>query len=185
MIVNIKVWVRCPIRVLQLFFLVLTMFSSTWECVASSGQLNSSLFVRVAQSSDAAPSNVALKAVDGVGATFSLTGDVPGSFWTAELGRPYALTSIELVNRTAPNDREMDGLTLRLFNIDDQIVFQTGVTNPGSGGTWTVSLPAGKPQTRPIPAASPRPRPSQPPGREPAHRQPTRPANQQSAISKS
>ena len=48
-----------------------------------------------------------------------------------------------------------------------------------------VSLSAGKPQTRPIPPASPRPRPSQPPGREPVHRQPTRPANQQSAISKS
>ena len=48
-----------------------------------------------------------------------------------------------------------------------------------------VSLSAAKPQTRPIPAASPRPRPSQPPGREPVHRQPTGPANQQSAISKS
>ena len=33
-----------------------------------------------------------------------------------------------------------------------------------------VSLPAGKPQTRPIPAAPSRPRPSQPPGREPVHR---------------
>ncbi|HJY03367.1 MAG TPA: glycosyl hydrolase family 65 protein, partial [Streptosporangiaceae bacterium] len=48
-----------------------------------------------------------------------------------------------------------------------------------------VSLSAAKPQTRPIPPASPRPRPSQPPGREPVHRRPTGPANQQSAISKS
>ena len=48
-----------------------------------------------------------------------------------------------------------------------------------------VSLSAAKPQTRPIPPASPRPRPSQPPGREPVHRLPTGPANQQSAISKS
>lgn len=42
---------------------------------------------------------------------------------------------------------------------------------------WPVSLPAAKPQTRPIPPASPRPRPSQPAGREPVHRQPTGPAN--------
>jgi alpha,alpha-trehalose phosphorylase len=48
-----------------------------------------------------------------------------------------------------------------------------------------VSLPAGKPQIRPVPPASPRPRPSQPPGREPVHRQPAVPANQQSAVSKS
>ena len=48
-----------------------------------------------------------------------------------------------------------------------------------------VSLSAAKPQTRPIPLVSPRPRPSQPPGREPAYRPPTGPANQQSAISKS
>jgi len=33
-----------------------------------------------------------------------------------------------------------------------------------------VTLPAGKPHVRPIPAAPSRPRPSQPPGREPAHR---------------
>ena len=36
-----------------------------------------------------------------------------------------------------------------------------------------VTLPAGKPQARPIPAAPPLPRPSQPPGREPVHRRPT------------
>jgi len=35
-----------------------------------------------------------------------------------------------------------------------------------------VSLAAGKPQGRPIPAAPSRPRPSQPPGREPVHRRP-------------
>jgi alpha,alpha-trehalose phosphorylase len=36
-----------------------------------------------------------------------------------------------------------------------------------------VTLSAGKPHVRPIPAAPSRPRPSQPPGREPAHRPPT------------
>ena len=37
-----------------------------------------------------------------------------------------------------------------------------------------VTLPAGKPHVRPIPAAPSRPRPSQPPGREPVHRTPTK-----------
>jgi alpha,alpha-trehalose phosphorylase len=41
----------------------------------------------------------------------------------------------------------------------------------------TVSLSAGKPQARPIPAAPSRTRPSQPPGREPAHREPAGSAN--------
>jgi len=38
----------------------------------------------------------------------------------------------------------------------------------------TLSLEAGKPQARPIPAAPSRPRPAQPPGREPARRQPAK-----------
>jgi alpha,alpha-trehalose phosphorylase len=42
-----------------------------------------------------------------------------------------------------------------------------------------VRLSAGQPQTRPILAVPPRTRPSQPPGREPVHRQPTGPADQQ------
>ena len=37
-----------------------------------------------------------------------------------------------------------------------------------------VTLLAGKPHVRPVPAAPSRPRPSQPPGREPVHRPPTR-----------
>ena len=41
----------------------------------------------------------------------------------------------------------------------------------------TVSVPAGQPQARPIPAASPRTRPSQPPGREPVRREPAGSAN--------
>ncbi len=103
----------------------------------------SSRFSRIAQSSDASPTNGAPQAVDGATGTFSLTGDLPGSYWMAELGRPFPLSRVELVNRLAPADTEIEGLTLRLYNIDDQIVFQTGVTNPGSGGTWGTDLPAG------------------------------------------
>ena len=110
---------------------------------AAEGQLPSSLFVRVAQSSDAASTNVASRALDGANGTFSLTADAPGSYWAAELGRPYSLTRIEVVNLTAPDDAAMNGLTLRLFNMDDQVVFQTTLTNPGSGGTSVLSLPTG------------------------------------------
>ena len=111
--------------------------------LGAEGQIPSAQFIRVLQSSDAAATNVAAQAMDGNGLTFSLTTDTPGSFWQAELGRAYALTRVELVNRAAPNDAAMGGLTLRLLNMDDQVVFETGVTNPGSGGVFGVNLPAG------------------------------------------
>jgi alpha,alpha-trehalose phosphorylase len=47
----------------------------------------------------------------------------------------------------------------------------------------TVSLSAGKPQARPIPAAPSRTRPSQPPGREPVHREPAGPRTSQGSVS--
>jgi len=100
-------------------------------------------FSRVFQSSDATATNTAAKAVDGLTATFSLTADLPGSYWMAELGRPFTFQRIELVNRIAPVDVEMAGLTLSVLNLDDQVVFQTGLTNPGSGGIAVINLPAG------------------------------------------
>ena len=116
---------------------------AAWPCGAADGRLPVSRFVRVAQSSDAGPNNRAGKALDGTNGTFSLTANTPGSYWTAELGRPYGLDRIELVNRDAPNDNEMAGLNLDLFDIDDQVVFQIGLTNPGPGATQTVILPTG------------------------------------------
>ena len=100
-------------------------------------------FLSVVQSTDASSSNVASRAVDGSSATYSLTADLPGSYWLAALGRPFPLDRIEVVNRPAPGDSELAGLTLRLFNLDDQVVFQTILTNPGPGGTAVVSLPPG------------------------------------------
>ncbi|PYI89437.1 MAG: hypothetical protein DME26_01290 [Verrucomicrobia bacterium] len=97
----------------------------------------------VVQSSNASSTNGALAAVDGNITTSSLTANLPGSYWVAELGRPFRLDRIEAVNRPAPNAAELDGLTLRLFSIDDQIVFETAITNPGAGGTWSMNLPAG------------------------------------------
>ena len=100
-------------------------------------------FLSVMQSTDASPSNVAIRAVDGSSATYSLTADLPGSFWLAALGRPYPVQRIEVVNRFAPGDTELAGLALRVLNLDDQVVFQTTLANPGSGGTAFVSLPPG------------------------------------------
>ena len=45
---------------------------------AAEGRLPASLFVRVAQSSDAAATNTASRAVDGATTTFSLTTNAPG-----------------------------------------------------------------------------------------------------------
>ncbi|HVY71759.1 MAG TPA: lamin tail domain-containing protein, partial [Verrucomicrobiae bacterium] len=110
---------------------------------ATDGLLDPARFVHITQSSDATSANIAARAMDGTSATFSLTADEPGSHWRAELGRHYLLHSVQVVNRAAPNDRELAGLALRLFNLDDQVVFQTTLTNPGAGGTWAVDLPAG------------------------------------------
>ena len=100
-------------------------------------------FTSVEQSTDETFTSGASNAADGRNATFSLTKDLPGSYWLANLGRPYLLERVELVNRAAPDDVEMQGLTLRLLNLDDQVVFQTGLTNAGSAGTEVIGVPAG------------------------------------------
>ena len=53
------------------------------------------------------------------------------------------LDAVELVNRAAPDDAEIAGLILRLFNLDDQVVFQTNLTNPGPGRTLADPLAGG------------------------------------------
>jgi hypothetical protein len=100
-------------------------------------------FARVSQSSDASTANEAGKAVDGNAGSHSLTQDTPGSYWMAEFGRPFALQRIELVNRVAPNDVEMAGLTLSVMNMDDQVIYETVLGNPGSAAVTAVDLPAG------------------------------------------
>lgn len=100
-------------------------------------------FLRVAQSSDALSANTAGRAVDGSAGTFSLTQDVPGSFWLGEFGRPFPVERLELVNRASPADVEFAGLVSRLYNLDDQIVFEQVLTNPGPAGIAVVPLPAG------------------------------------------
>ena len=124
---------------------LLATLNSLPPATAADGQLGTNLFVTVAQSSDASATNSAVRAFDGVNTTFSLTADLPGSYWTASLGRPYLLKRLELVNRTTPNHKEMAGLTLRLLNLDDQVVYQTNLTNPGSAQTNVLTWPAGLP----------------------------------------
>jgi len=102
-------------------------------------------FLRVFQSSDATSETTAALAVDDLASSFSLTGNLPGSYWMGELGRPFPCDRIELVNRAAPDDAEMEGLTLTVFNMDDQVVFETVLSNPGPGETLAFSLPSGIP----------------------------------------
>lgn len=98
-------------------------------------------FASVAQSSDASATNGAGLAVDGAAGTFSLTANLPGSWWQAQFGRPFPLRRIEIVNRAAPFAAELGGLVLRLFNLDDQVVFSTNLTNPGPGAAVVLPLP--------------------------------------------
>lgn len=99
-------------------------------------------FREVRQSSDAAAANAATQAVDGVTGSFSLTQDLPGSYWRAELARPFPVERIEVLGRPAPFHTELSGLTLRLFDLDDQVVFETGLTNVGASGLIVLDLPA-------------------------------------------
>ena len=69
---------------------LLATLNSLPPATAADGQLGTNLFVTVAQSSDASATNSAVRAFDGVNTTFSLTADLPGSYWTASLGRPWA-----------------------------------------------------------------------------------------------
>jgi len=98
-------------------------------------------FAEVTQSSDASAGNSALMAVDGAPGTFSLTANQPGSYWLAQLGRAFPLERIEVLNRSAPYDVQLAGLKLRLLNLDDQVVFETTLTNPGPGATLVLDLP--------------------------------------------
>ena len=84
---------------LLLGLVVSVYVDGTGRLRAAEGVLAAARFVRIAQSSTAAATNAASRAVDGNTNTFSLTADVAGSFWTAELGRPYALRRIEILGR--------------------------------------------------------------------------------------
>ncbi|WP_372796460.1 discoidin domain-containing protein, partial [Pontiella sp.] len=100
-------------------------------------------FSAVYQSSDDTAAAGAGNAVDGSAFTYSLTQDEAGSRWTGELGRVFELAQVLVVNRNAPDDAELAGLTLSVMNMDDQAVYETVLSNPGSGGMVEVNLPAG------------------------------------------
>jgi hypothetical protein len=100
-------------------------------------------FSGVYQSSNADASTTADQAVDDSSSSYSLTDNLAGSYWVAELGRAYELQQIELVNRAAPDDAAMEGLTLSILNMDDQVVYESVLSNPGSGGVTAIRLPAG------------------------------------------
>ena len=100
-------------------------------------------FVATGQSGDAGPDTAAGLAADGLEATWSRTSDAAGSHWWGSLSRVHPLQRIEGVNLPTPDDSMMDGLVLRLLRMDDQVVFEQRLTNPGPSATWTVELPPG------------------------------------------
>ena len=122
--------------VLLLVFLV----SLLAALVTGASQLDRARFEGVSQSSDAA--STAAAALDSSTSTSSLTQNLPASFWQAELGRTYSLDRIEVVAPPTGSAASLGGSTLRLFDLDDQIVFQATLTGSGAGGTWTTNLPA-------------------------------------------
>ena len=64
--------------------------------------------------------------MDGLTATYSLTDDLPGSYWLGELGRPFVMERIEVVNRSTPDAVELAGLTLSVMNMDDLVSTMAG-----------------------------------------------------------
>lgn len=131
-------WSRPAFVAAAISFLICCAAASSHA--AAFKQLDSSFYARVWQSTDWASTNVAAKAVDGSTNTFAVTTNAAGSFWAGELLRRSSIQRVELVNRPAPADAEMGGLTLRLYDIDDQIVYESAVTNPGPSGTWAVDI---------------------------------------------
>ncbi|MFO1520694.1 MAG: lamin tail domain-containing protein [Kiritimatiellia bacterium] len=105
-------------------------------------QLSLSTLANVRQSSDSSATTLAAKAVDASTTTFATTQNLTDSWWEAELPTPYTMTRIEVVNTTVSPAR-LAGLVLRVQDIRDQTVYSTTLTNPGSGATWSVDLPAG------------------------------------------
>lgn len=115
-------------------------WSYTLDPAASAVRLT---FAGVRQSSDATAETVATQAVDGLIGTFSLTQNLPGSFWEARFDRPFPLQRIEVVNLPVPLAAHLAGVVLRISNLDDQIVFSAVLTNPGPSASLSLPLPAG------------------------------------------
>lgn len=83
-------------------------------------------------------------AIDNSVTTFSSTTDAAGSFWAMELPRTVAASRVYV---TAPPgaqyDGVLDGSVVRLYNLDDQVVFESVIDRVAPGGVWAAFLPAG------------------------------------------
>lgn len=83
-------------------------------------------------------------AIDASATTFSSTPDTPGSFWSVDLSRTVSASRVYL---TAPAGAEnagvLEGAIVRLYNLKDQIVFESAIGQIAPGGVWSVFLPAG------------------------------------------
>ena len=87
--------------------------------------------------------NTAALAIDANAATVSETHDVPNSYWLLKLDRDRPVSRVELVNRADANASRMGGLTLRLLDAQSATLATAAVTNPGTGATWSFTVPPG------------------------------------------
>lgn len=94
------------------------------------------------QSTDLAATNGAHLAVDGDTATFSQTQSLTNSFWLLTLDRPRLVRAVELINAISTNAARMAGLTVRVLDTASNSLAAAVAPNPGSGGSWTFTLPA-------------------------------------------
>lgn len=82
--------------------------------------------------------------VDGNAATFGVTADVEGSYIELELDRKVRTSRIDL---TAPMGAEYDGILdgarLRVYGLDEQLLYEGTVPSVEPGGTWAFFLPPG------------------------------------------
>lgn len=94
------------------------------------------------QSGGAASPREAALALDGKAETHSETADEPGSFWELELSRPVTLTRIEVVAPQTPGlAGVLDGVTVRVGDLRDQVLFEATIDPVPPGGVWAVLLP--------------------------------------------
>ncbi|MHB9010064.1 MAG: galactose-binding domain-containing protein, partial [Limisphaerales bacterium] len=124
-------------------FVVVSCLGLAWAGHPAEGWLERTRFAQVAQSTDASPAQGASQALDGSGTTSSLTANVPGSHWYAALSRPYVIKRLELINGRTAEGGAMGGLTVRLLDIEDQVVGEQVLPNPGAGGTNVLTWPDG------------------------------------------
>lgn len=82
-------------------------------------------------------------AIDGNPATISETANVAGSFWQIELNRAAPLSQVQIVAPTGPGyENILNQVVLKIFGMDDQLLYSTVISGAVAGEVWNVTLPS-------------------------------------------